>query len=104
MVSFEKNTSCFRGTSVIIVTRLRAGRPGFSSRQGQWRDSFSPPPQTDRIWGPQTSYPMGTGGSSPEESGRGVKLPTHLHFSAEFENAWSYTSTPPVGLHGVVLS
>jgi hypothetical protein len=24
--------------------------------------------------------------------------------SAEFKNAWSYTSTPPIRLHGVVLS
>jgi hypothetical protein len=24
--------------------------------------------------------------------------------SAEVKNAWSYTSTPPIGLHGVVLS
>jgi len=24
--------------------------------------------------------------------------------SADVENAWNYTSTPPVGLHGVVLS
>jgi hypothetical protein len=24
--------------------------------------------------------------------------------SAEFENAWSYTSTPPIRLNGVVLS
>jgi len=23
---------------------------------------------------------------------------------AEVNNAWSYTSTPPIGLHGVVLS
>jgi hypothetical protein len=25
-------------------------------------------------------------------------------FSAEVKNAWSYTSTPPIRLHGVVLS
>jgi len=25
-------------------------------------------------------------------------------FLAEFKNAWSYTSTPPIRLHGVVLS
>jgi len=27
-------------------------------------------------------------------------LKTHLHFSAEFKNEWSYTSIPPVYLHG----
>jgi hypothetical protein len=25
-------------------------------------------------------------------------------FSAEVKNAWNYTSTPPIGLHGVVLN
>jgi hypothetical protein len=38
----------------------------------------------------------------------GVKRPGHeadhsLPFSAEVKNAWSYTSTPPIRLHGVVL-
>jgi hypothetical protein len=33
-----------------------------------------------------------------------VKLTTNLHPSAEVKNAWSYTSTPPIRLHGVVLS
>jgi len=33
-----------------------------------------------------------------------VKLTTHLHLLPSSENAWSYTSTPPVCLHGVVLS
>jgi hypothetical protein len=50
------------------------------------------------------SYPMGTGALS-----LGVKSPgreaDHLHpSSAEVKNAWSYTSTPPVRLHEVVLS
>jgi hypothetical protein len=39
----------------------------------------------------------------------GVKLPGHEadhspSSSAEVKNAWSYTSTPPICLHGVVLS
>jgi len=29
-----------RGSSVNIKTRLRAGRLGFNSRQGQWRNFF----------------------------------------------------------------
>jgi hypothetical protein len=50
------------------------------------------------------SYPVGTKGSFP-----GVKRPgraaDHSHpSSAEVKNAWSYNSTPPVRLHGVVLS
>jgi hypothetical protein len=50
------------------------------------------------------SYLFGTRGSFP-----GVKLPEReadhsSPSSAEVKNACSYTSTPPIGLHGVVLS
>jgi hypothetical protein len=50
-------------------------------------------------------YSMGTGGSFPP----GVKWPgreaVHLSpFSAKVKNAWSYTSTLPIRLHGVVLN
>jgi hypothetical protein len=34
----------------------------------------------------------------------GVKLTTHLHLVPRSKNAWSYTYTPPIRLHGVVLS
>jgi hypothetical protein len=49
-------------------------------------------------------YPVGTRGSF-----LGIKLPgrkaDHSPLSsAEFKNAWSYTSPPPIRLHGVVLS
>jgi hypothetical protein len=43
------------------------------------------------------SYPMGTRGD------RGVKLTTHLHLVPRSKNAWSYTSTPRIHLHGMVL-
>jgi hypothetical protein len=46
-----------------------------------------------------SSYPMGTGGCFP------VDKADHSHASrAEVKNTWSYTSTPPIRLHGVVLS
>jgi len=32
-----------------------------------------------------------------------VKLTTHLHLVLRSKNAWSYTSTSPIPLHGVVL-
>jgi hypothetical protein len=44
------------------------------------------------------------GAFSLEESGRGVKLTTHLHLVPMSNNAWSYTSTPSIRLHDVVLS
>jgi hypothetical protein len=40
------------------------------------------------------SYPMGTRGSFPGESGRGVKLTTHLHLLPRSKNERSYTSIP----------
>jgi hypothetical protein len=44
----------------------------------------------------------------PGDLSQGVKLPGHeAHHSspssAEVKNAWSYTSIPPIRLHGVVL-
>jgi hypothetical protein len=50
------------------------------------------------------SYSMGTRGSFP-----GVKWPGHEAdhsppSSAKVKNVWSYTSTSPIRLHGVVLS
>jgi hypothetical protein len=41
------------------------------------------------------SYPMGTRGSFP-----GGKA--HLHVVSRSKNEWSYISTPPICLHGVV--
>jgi hypothetical protein len=40
------------------------------------------------------------GGSSWEQSGQGVELTTHLHLVPRSKNAWSYTSTVPIRLHG----
>jgi hypothetical protein len=44
------------------------------------------------------SYPMGTRGCFP-----GVKG-AHLHLVPRSKNVWRYTSTPPIRLHGMVLS
>jgi len=33
-----------------------------------------------------------------------MKLTTHLYLVSRSKNAWSYTSTPPICLHGVVRS
>jgi hypothetical protein len=35
-----------------IATRLRAGLPGFDSRQEQRIEFFYSPPRQDRLWGP----------------------------------------------------
>jgi len=38
------------------------------------------------------------------QNGRGAKLTTHHYLVPRSRNEWSYTSTPPIRLHGVVLS
>jgi hypothetical protein len=90
------------GSSVSIVTRLRNGRPAFDSRQGQGFSFFATasrpalgPTQTLIQWVPRAISP-------------GVKRPGRegdhsFPSSAEVKNAWSYTSIPPICLHGMVL-
>jgi hypothetical protein len=55
-------------------------------------------------WAHTASYPMGTRGSFP-----GVKRPVReadhpLHLVPRSKNEWSYSSTPPILFHGMVLS
>jgi hypothetical protein len=65
------------GTTDSIVTRLRAGRPGFESRQGQRMDFFLRH-CVESDWG-QAIIPLGTGGLFPQGySGQNVKLTSDL--------------------------
>jgi hypothetical protein len=49
-----------------------------------------------------TSYSMFPGGSFPEgQALEAFLLTTHVQSSEEVENERSYTSTPPISLHGV---
>jgi hypothetical protein len=50
------------------------------------------------------SYPTGTRGSFLGVKRPGREADHSPPSSAEVKNEWSYTSTPPVRLHGVVLS
>jgi hypothetical protein len=50
-----------------------------------------------------SSNPMGTGGSFPEESGRGVKLTTHLRLVPRPRMCGAIPA-PRIRLHGVVHS
>jgi hypothetical protein len=50
------------------------------------------------------SYPMGTRGSFPGGKAAGAWSWSLTSISAEVKNVWSYISTPPVRLHGAVLS
>jgi hypothetical protein len=46
------DSSRSRGSWVSVVTRLRAERLGFDSRQGWERNLFSSSPRPDLLWGP----------------------------------------------------
>jgi hypothetical protein len=50
------------------------------------------------------SYPMGTGDFSSGAKRPGREAYHSPPSSAKVKNAWSYTSTPPVSSHGVMLS
>jgi hypothetical protein len=85
-----------RDSSVGIATTLRAGRSGDRIPVGA---RFSTPVQT----GPG-AYPasctMGTGSfSGIKRPGRG--LTNHYHLAPMLKKEYSYTSTPPLGLHGL---
>jgi hypothetical protein len=47
---------------------------------------------------------MGTGGSFSRGKRPGCETDNSPPSSAKVKNAWSYTSTPPIRLHGVVLT
>jgi hypothetical protein len=49
-------------------------------------------------------YPVGTGSSLPGIRRPGNEADHSPPSSAEVKNAWSYTSIPPVHLHGVANS
>jgi hypothetical protein len=49
------------------------------------------------------SYPMGIRGSFPGDKAAGAWNWPH-HLVPRSKNEWSYTSTPPIRFHGVVLS
>jgi len=48
--------------------------------------------------------PLGTGGSFPVVKRPGREADNSPPSSAEVNNGWSCTSSPPIRLHGVVLS
>jgi hypothetical protein len=50
------------------------------------------------------SYPVGTRDSFPGVKRPGREADHSPPSSAEVKNAWRYASTPPIRLHGVVLS
>jgi hypothetical protein len=89
------------GSSVGIVTRLRAGRPGFDSRNGMEFSYSSIHP--DWFCGPPLLLSDGYKWLFLRRW-LGREADHSPPSSAEAKNSWSYTSTPRICLHGVVLN
>jgi hypothetical protein len=93
-----------RNSSVSTVTRLRARRPEFDTRQ-EYDDNFS---LRHRVrTGSEThstSYPMSAGGSYLRVKWPRREADHTPPSNTEVNNVWSYTSAPPIRLHGVVLN
>jgi hypothetical protein len=93
---YEGNMS--RGSSGSIVSDYGLDDRAIEVRSPTGAEDFSSSPcvQTGFEAYP-ASYPMGTG----VKRGRGVTLTTHSHLVAEVKYGRSYTSSPPMCLHGV---
>jgi hypothetical protein len=90
-----------RGSSFSIVARLRAGRPRFDSPAGAMTGFVPFPTAFRRVPGLTQSRIQWVRVASPggKEAGAWRYSPPS---SAEV-NVWSYASTPPARLHGIVF-
>jgi hypothetical protein len=88
--------SCYfhrdRDNSVNIVTRQRAGRPGFGSRRG--RNLFCSLPRQNRLRDPPSLLSSGYRRAISPRINQPRRESDHsLPSSTDVKNAWSYTST-----------
>jgi hypothetical protein len=90
-------------SSVRTVTRLRDGRPGFDSRYGQGVFLFTTASKTT-LEPTQPPIQWLPGALSPRIKRPGREVNHTPPPSAEVKNGWSYTYTPLIRLHGVMLS
>jgi hypothetical protein len=81
----------------VTATRYGLDGPRIESR---WGKIFRVRP--DRPWGPPSLLHKGYRLSCPEVKwpGRGVEHP--LHQAPKLKDEWRYTSTPLLGLHGLL--
>jgi hypothetical protein len=85
------------------VQRWATGWPIRGSSPGRGWKFFSSLSRPDRFWDPLSLLSSGYHGLFTWRlGGQGVELTTSS--SVEVNNVWSYTSTPPILFHGVLLS
>jgi hypothetical protein len=84
-----------RNTSVGIVSGYELGEREVGVRVPVGARIFSSPCRPDRLWGPLTSYPIGTGASFPGGKLQVSEFDHSLLASADVKKMWIYTSTPP---------
>jgi hypothetical protein len=82
------------GSSVTIETGLRAGRPGFSSRQGQWWDFFVRHRVQTVSEAHLVFYPVVWGALTSVIKRPGSESDHSPPYTVEVKDAWSCTSTP----------
>jgi hypothetical protein len=101
-----KGQDIYEGSQIAqSVQRWATGWTIGGSSPGRGWEFFCVPPRPDRLWG-LTQPPIQW---VPGALSLGVKRPGREAdhsppSSAEVKNGRSWTSTPPIGLHGVVLS
>jgi hypothetical protein len=102
-LNFGKHLHDCRGSSGSIESDYGLDDRAIEVRSPTGAEDFSSSPcvQTGSRAHP-ASYPMGTGVLSPwVKRGRGVTLTTHPHLVPRLIMSRSYTSSPPMRLHGV---
>jgi hypothetical protein len=86
-------------SSISVVTRLRARRPSFDFWEGQG-SSFFPTTSRPDLVSTQPPIQWLPGALSPGIKRQGREADQSLPSSTEVTKVWSYTSTPPIRLHG----
>jgi hypothetical protein len=78
-----------------IVTGYELDDQGVRIRVLVGSGILTSPHHSFQLWGPPTSYPMGTGGSFPEIKHPGHETDHSHQTIADVKNTWMFTSTIP---------
>jgi hypothetical protein len=94
-VFFKYVTVVSRDSAVGVATGYWLDDRGVEVRVLAGSRIFSSLRRPHRLWGPPTSYPMSTEGSSPGVKRPGREADHSPPTNAEIKKMWLYTSNPP---------